>query len=141
MDFLTLKNDILGKDYELSLAFISALKSRQLNKIYRGKNEPTNILSFSLSKKEGEILICKEMAKRDAPKFKKAYKEFLKFLVIHGMLHLKGMKHGSKMEEEEKKYDQKYFHWNRRRLISDTSRSRRVSKGRKKSQDYWHRRK
>lgn len=133
MDFFFLKNDILGKDYELSLAFINAEKSHQLNKTYRGKNKPTNILSFPLSKNEGEILICKEMVKKDAPKFKKTYKEFLGFLFIHGMLHLKGMRHGSRMEEAEKKYDKKYFHRNRRGILDDQSRRGRILKGRKKS--------
>jgi len=104
MDFSRIKNDILGKKYSLSLAFISVKKSRQLNKRYRGEDKATNILSFPLSKNEGEILICKEVARKDAPKFDKTSSQFLGFLVIHGMLHLKGMRHGSIMEKAEKKY-------------------------------------
>ena len=104
MNFTRIKNDILGKKYSLSFAFINAKKSRELNKTYRGKNQPTNILSFPLSKNEGEILICKEVARKDAPKFGKTFNKFLGFLFIHGMLHLKGMKHSSRMEIEEEKY-------------------------------------
>ena len=133
MNFARIKNDILGKKYSLSFAFINAKKSRELNKTYRGKNQPTNILSFPLSKNEGEILICKEVARKDAPKFGKTFNEFLGFLFIHGMLHLKGMKHSSRMEREEKKYDQKYFHRNRCGILNDESRGRRIFKGRKKS--------
>ena len=133
MNFTCIKNDILGKEYSLSFAFISAKKSRELNKTYRGKDKPTNILSFPLSKNEGEILICKEIAKRDAPKFGRTFSEFLGFLLIHGMLHLKGMKHSSRMEAAENKYDKKYFYRNRRRILNDKSRGRRIFRGRKKS--------
>lgn len=104
-----LKNEILGKDYDLSLAFIDRKTSRRLNRTYRKIDRPTNVLSFPLSKKSGEILICREVAKKEAPKFGKPLPDFLGFLVIHGMLHLKGYEHSSRMERAEKKYDQKYF--------------------------------
>jgi len=104
MNFSCIKNDILGKEYSLSLAFISAQKSRAINKAYRKKDRPTNILSFPYSKTEGEILICKEVARKDAPKFNKTFDQFLVFLVIHGCLHLKGYEHGVTMERAEKKY-------------------------------------
>ena len=128
-----IKEDILGKEYILSLAFISKTKSKFLNNKYRGKNNPTNILSFPLSKKEGEILICPDVVKTETRKFGRTYRELLGFLVIHGTLHLKGMEHSSTMERIEKKYDQKYFSRNRYRLLNDKSRSGRISKRRKKS--------
>ncbi len=128
-----LKNDILGKQYSLSIAYVSLNKSREINKKYRGKNRPTNVLSFSLRKNEGELLLCKSVIKKEARKFKKKFKEWLGFLVIHGMLHLKGMEHSSIMEEAEEKYDKKYFGGNRRRVLDDKSGSRRISERRKKS--------
>jgi len=109
LPFVIIKNDILGKEYSLSLAFIDEKKSREINKTYRNKDKSTNVLSFPLSKKDGEILICPAVVKKETKKFNKNFKELLGFLVIHGMLHLKGMGHSSRMEEEEKKYDQKYF--------------------------------
>jgi len=109
LPFLLIKNDILGKDYVLSLAFISKTKSKFLNNKYRGKNNPTNILSFPLSKNEGEILICPDVVKIETRKFGRTYGQLLGFLVIHGCLHLKGMEHGATMERREAKYDQKYF--------------------------------
>lgn len=133
MNFTHIKNDILGKKYILSLAFISAKKSREINKTYRKKDKATNVLSFPFSKNEGEILICKEVARKDAPKFDKTFSQFLGFLVIHGMLHLKGMQHSSRMEVLEQRYDQKYFYRNRRGVLYDKSCSGRVSKRRKKS--------
>ena len=42
----TIKKDILGKDYSLSVAYISEKKSQELNNHYRQKDKPTNILSF-----------------------------------------------------------------------------------------------
>lgn len=128
-----LKNNILGKRYSLSVALIGEKKSREINKKYRGKDRPTNILSFYLRKDIGEIVLCPAVIRREAKSFGKTFPRFLGFLVIHGMLHLKGMRHGSKMEEAERKYDQKYFGGHRRGLVRDTGRGRRVSKGRKKS--------
>lgn len=104
-----LKNEILGKRYELSFSFISKKEIKRLNKTYRKKNEPTDVLSFPLSKDSGEILICREVAKVKAPKFGMAYKNYLLFLVIHALLHLKGLKHGVKMEAYE------FTHYSRHR--------------------------
>ena len=107
--FLLLKNDILGKNYNLSLAFIGKSEMRKLNKAHREKDKATNILSFPLSKNSGEILICPDVVRTETGKFNKNFRELLGFLVIHGCLHLKGMEHGSTMERAEKKYDKKYF--------------------------------
>jgi probable rRNA maturation factor len=104
MRFEKLKSDILGKQYSLSLAYVSQKKSREINKKYRKKDEATNILSFSLRKNEGELILCKTLIKKEAKNFNKTFPEYLRFLVIHGMLHLKGMRHGSIMEKAEKKY-------------------------------------
>jgi probable rRNA maturation factor len=104
LPFVLIKNEILGKNYILSIAFISKPKSKKINNAYRNKNNPTNILSFPLSKKEGEILICPDVVKGELKKFDKNFRELLVFLVIHGCLHLKGMQHSSRMEREEEKY-------------------------------------
>ena len=128
-----MKNDILGKSYSLSIACVDEKTSREINKKYRGKNKPTNILSFPLRANLGEIILCKAVIKKEAKNFNKNPEEFLGFLVIHGMLHLDGMEHGSRMEERELKYDQKYFRRNRCRVVHDTGRGRRIFKRRKKS--------
>ena len=104
LPFVDMKNEILGKNYSLSLALVDKKISKEINKKYRKKNKPTNILSFSLRKNEGEIVLCKAVIKKEAKSFKKTFSQFLGFLVIHGMLHLKGLEHGKKMEKEEKKY-------------------------------------
>ena len=64
LPFLRIKERVLGKHYELSVVFIGDKRSRDLNKRYRGKDRPTNILSFPLSASEGEIFINLRQAKK-----------------------------------------------------------------------------
>ena len=88
----------LGKKYSLSFSFIRPAEIKKLNLIYRGKNKATDILSFPLSKNEGEIFICKSEARKEAKKFDRKYYNFLLFLFIHGCVHLKGFDHSATME-------------------------------------------
>lgn len=104
LPFVNAKKAVLGEKYELSLVFVSPAFSRKLNKKWREKDKPTNILSFPLSKNSGEIFICKDVAKKEAKNFEKNLKEFIIFLFIHGMLHLKGLDHSKKMENLEQKH-------------------------------------
>jgi len=102
--FVSIKNKILGKNYELSLSLLTSQKQKQINLKYRGKNETTNILSFPLSKTSGEITIDPIKVKKGASLFSMTYPQFFKYLFIHGCLHLKGFEHSSIMDKEEKKY-------------------------------------
>lgn len=102
--FKQMKEAVLGKDYELSLAFISRKRSRELNHAYRSKNSSTDILSFPLGQKTGEICLSLSDSKKMASKFDRPYKNFVAFLFIHGLVHLKGYRHSSRMESIEKKY-------------------------------------
>lgn len=104
VSFAEIKNSILGEKYELSLVFCGNRKSRELNRTYRDKDYPTNVLSFPLDKKSGEIFINPHIAKKESIKFDKSYTNFVGFLFIHGLLHLKGMEHGSTMEKAELKF-------------------------------------
>ena len=103
-----MKDVVLGKEYDLSFAFISPAKIKLLNFTYRSINKPTDILSFPLSKKEGEIYICKSEARKEAKKFDRKYENFLRFLFIHGLVHLKGYDHGSTMENIEAKFRKQF---------------------------------
>jgi probable rRNA maturation factor len=106
--FASIKDAILGKNYELSISFVGPTLSRTLNTTYRGKNKPTNVLSFSLSKQSGEVVLCESVMKKEYKKFNMSYKKFVVYLLIHGMLHLKGYDHGSTMENEERKFLKKF---------------------------------
>ncbi len=83
-------------------------RMKELNFMYRNKNEPTDILSFPLSKTEGEMYICLSEAKKEAKKFDRKPENFLAFLFIHGCVHLKGYDHGGTMERLEVKFRRKF---------------------------------
>ena len=110
--FVEIKNKILGKNYDLELIFTNEKKIHTLNKMYRKINSPTDILSFPIDKKRGEIFICEKMAKIKAKEFGREYgstsfttgNNFIAFLFIHGCVHLLGYDHGDKMEKIEIKF-------------------------------------
>jgi rRNA maturation RNase YbeY len=106
--FLRIKEAVLGKKYELSVAIVGTSKIHELNKRWRDKDKPTDVLSFPLSKIEGEIYINPAMAKKEAKKFDRPYGNFILFLFIHGLVHLKGYEHGSRMEAIEKKFRKRF---------------------------------
>lgn len=105
---LRMKNAILGRRYELSVVFVASSQMRRLNGKYRRKDESTDILSFPISKYEGEILIAPSVARREARKFGRPFENFILFLLVHGLLHLKGHKHGKKMESVEQVWREKF---------------------------------
>lgn len=74
-----------------------------LNRVHRGKDYATDILSFELEKNAGEIFICKSAAAKKAGLFDRTLENYLAFLFIHGLCHLKGMHHGATMERQERK--------------------------------------
>ena len=112
--FVSIQNVALGKDYSLSLVFIGEKLSARLNRSYRGKNKPTNILSFPLDKKtknragKGEIFITFPLVKKEAKLFGRKPENFIVFLFIHGLMHLKGMEHGSTMDRAEAKLHRQF---------------------------------
>ncbi len=104
VSFGEIKDAVLGRHYELSLVCIGEKRSRTLNRTYRGKDKSTNVLSFPLDKQHGEIFLTLPLIKRQTKQFNKTYTQLVAFLFIHGLLHLKGMDHGSTMERAEKKF-------------------------------------
>lgn len=94
-----IKDRVLGRGYELSLVFIGKMRSRRLNRLYRGKDKVANVLSFPLAKKSGEIFITLSETKLFG----------VEKLFIHGLLHLKGMQHGATMDKTEAVLQRQYF--------------------------------
>lgn len=103
-----IKTDILGSKYELSLTFVGTARAQQLNQTYRQKDYVPNVLSFPLTKTQGEVYITPAVAKKEAAKFSLSYQGYVGFLFIHGLLHLSGLDHGPKMEKLEQQYLKKY---------------------------------
>lgn len=87
------KDKVLGANYELSVVFCGPALTRKLNKERRNRDKIANILSFPLTKNSGEIFIKLPTTDFSVPQ-----------LFIHGLLHLKGLAHSSKMDLEERKY-------------------------------------
>ena len=103
LPFARLKNAVLGKAYELSVAFVGDRRSHTLNLHYRNKDTSANILAFPLSRKRGELIITLPRARREAVRFDMTYRIYVGYLFIHGLLHLKGFRHGGRMDKEEKR--------------------------------------
>jgi len=106
--FRRMKEAVLGKNYDLSVVFVGNKRSQNLNRTYRGKDKPTDILSFEISKNAGEIFINPYAAKKKSKEFERNEKNFLEFLFIHGLCHLKGMDHGRIMDREEEKFRKQF---------------------------------
>lgn len=103
LPFVKMANKVLGDEYEGSLVVVNSRRMSELNRTYRGKDKGTNVLSFSLGKNEGEIFLDIAEARRDAPLFGRSFPNFIGFLFIHSLFHLKGFDHSSTMEKQEKK--------------------------------------
>lgn len=108
LPFRAIKEASLGKDYSLTVTFVSPAHIKKLNFQYRNIDEATDILSFPLSKHEGEIYISPTESRKEAKKFDRNYENFMAFLFIHGCVHLKGYDHGGTMERVEVKLRKKF---------------------------------
>lgn len=108
LPYAKMKDDILGKKYNASLAFIGAIRAQRLNQEHRNKSYVPNVLSFPLTEEAGEIFIAPSVAKKEAKKFDMTVNGYIGFLFIHALLHLKGLDHGDTMDKAEKKYCLKY---------------------------------
>lgn len=106
---LNIKKEILGKDFELSLVIVGDKKIQNLNKKFRNKNYPTDVLSFPLSKDSGEIFFNIKIATKKSLDFEMKTQDYFYFLMIHSLLHLKGFDHGKEMEKEEDRLMKKFI--------------------------------
>jgi probable rRNA maturation factor len=104
-------------DYEVSISFVDDERIKELNRIYRGKDSSTDVLSFPLYEDEeienlekslhmdieellGDVVISAQTAKRQAKSYGHSFKREIAYLVVHSMLHLLGYDH---MEDDEKR--------------------------------------
>jgi len=84
----------------LSVRVVGAAGSRSLNRRYRGKDRPTNVLSFDGAgllpdgrRYLGELVICAPLAAREAAAQGKKAPAHWAHLTVHGILHLLGLDH------------------------------------------------
>jgi probable rRNA maturation factor len=87
---------------EVSVSLVEDAEIAELNRSYRGKDEPTDVLSFSLVEGEhsefrgsllGEVVIGIETAARQAHRARRPLDAQVARLLIHGLLHLLGYDH------------------------------------------------
>ncbi len=99
---------VLGNKYELSLVFCGEHLMRKINRESRGKDYATNILSFPLSGTTGEMFICLPVCKKQYKNFDRTFENFVGFLFVHGLVHLKGHDHGATMDRLESKFRKQF---------------------------------
>ena len=94
---------------EVSLVFTDDAGIRRLNATWRGKDKPTNVLSFPqvAGPLLGDIVLAAETVGREAALAGKPFEDHIAHLVVHGFLHLLGYDHeadadAEKMEELER---------------------------------------
>ncbi|MBL8187809.1 MAG: rRNA maturation RNase YbeY [Acidobacteria bacterium] len=90
-------------DAELTITFIRDAAMQQLNREYRGKDKPTDVLSFAYHESDdgfaesdthlGDVVISVETASRYAAEFGLTFDREIEHLIIHGTLHLAGYDH------------------------------------------------
>lgn len=89
------------KEGELSLAFVSDAEIQALNRDYRGKDKPTNVLSFPDNGPApllGDIVVALETVQREAEEKSVSIDNHVTHLLIHGFLHLQGYDHETEVE-------------------------------------------
>jgi probable rRNA maturation factor len=80
------------------LRIVGSPEGRRLNKKFRKKNRPTNVLSFSYGKGAGDIVLCHPVVAREARAQGKSIAAHYAHLVVHGALHLRGYDHAAKAQ-------------------------------------------
>lgn len=96
----------LGDDAAVaSLQIVASDEMQDLNKNYRGKDKPTNVLSFPMEVPPeiginilGDLALCDEVIESEAKEQGKSSAAHWAHMVVHGMLHLQGYDH---IEDEE----------------------------------------
>lgn len=90
-----------AQEIEVSVQLVDSPTIQALNQQYRGKNTPTNVLSFNSDMPVlpgglmvlGDLVLCPDVVQREACEQGKAANEHWAHLLIHGTLHLCGYDH------------------------------------------------
>lgn len=98
-------------DYEISLSLVDDDEIKELNKIYRGMDCSTDVLSFPLvdgnqiidieEKLLGDIVISVERVALQAKEYNHSFEREMIFLLVHSMFHLMGYDHDTKKSAQD----------------------------------------
>ncbi|HDL7665982.1 rRNA maturation RNase YbeY [Yersinia enterocolitica] len=93
---------------EVTIRVVDEAESHELNLTYRGKDKPTNVLSFPFEAPPeielpllGDLIICRQVVEQEAVEQEKALLAHWAHMVVHGSLHLLGYDHIIDDEAEE----------------------------------------
>lgn len=100
ISYAEIARSILGGDYELSLVICGDTLARRMNMEHRKKSYKPNVLSFPLSKTEGEIFLNIRKAEREAKQYRTSVQKRAALLFVHGCYHLKGLDHQSERDTQ-----------------------------------------
>ncbi|WP_068546906.1 rRNA maturation RNase YbeY [Thalassotalea crassostreae] len=97
-----------NKDFELTIRVVNNDESQQLNKQYRDKDKPTNVLSFPFEVPDGieldllgDLVVAADVVSTEAIDQNKQIHAHWAHMIIHGCLHLLGYDHITQDEAEE----------------------------------------
>ncbi|HMM69100.1 rRNA maturation RNase YbeY [Gudongella oleilytica] len=103
-----------GLDWEISVSFVTNDEIRELNREYRGKDEPTDVLSFPFEdefrigeKMLGDIVISTEKVLQQAKDLGHSLQREISYLAVHSMFHLMGYDHLDAEERKEMRLKEK----------------------------------
>ena len=95
-------------EMEMTVRIVDEAESHALNLNYRGKDRPTNVLSFPFECPDevelpllGDLVICRQVVEREAQEQEKPLMAHWAHMVVHGSLHLLGYDHIEDDEAEE----------------------------------------
>ena len=95
-------------EVEMTVRIVDEAESHALNLNYRGKDRPTNVLSFPFECPDevelpllGDLVICRQVVEREAQEQDKPLMAHWAHMVVHGSLHLLGYDHIEDDEAEE----------------------------------------
>jgi probable rRNA maturation factor len=87
---------------ELSIALVDDATIRELNRTYRHKDKPTDVLAFPMDDRVlGDVIISIDTARRQAKQRRRPLLDELTMLLGHGLLHLLGYDHRTDAEERQ----------------------------------------
>lgn len=96
------------EESEVTIRIVDEAESRELNHTYRGKDKPTNVLSFPFEAPPevelsllGDLIICRQVVAAEAVEQQITEDEHWAHMVVHGCLHLLGYDHIEDEEAEE----------------------------------------
>ncbi len=96
------------QDAEITIRIVDEEESQSLNRDYRGKDKPTNVLSFPFEIPKGieinllgDLVICRQVVEKEAKEQEKDLIAHWAHMVIHGSLHLLGYDHIDDDDAEE----------------------------------------